>query len=344
MRLLSQNPKTGEIRMLVTNPDDLWHLYNIILPGDHVSASTYRREEARDDAIRAEREKKVRVFVTILVERCEFAEMQSALRVTGRIEEAPFDTGSYHTLNLDEGTDFTLRKEEWPPHVMQRIREAVEGKGNSRLIAIALEYGEATVALIKSFGVQETATIHSTSVKETPGKREKSDFFTQIIDHVRALPRLPVIVVGPGFIKDDFLREARRADPSIFSAAQLLHTGQGGMAGIREAVSRGENARLLENVRLADEARVVEELKGRIATGAPCTYGLNEVSSALEAGAVETLIVSDSLLREGRVNRMMTLAEEKAATVFIVTSRWEPGQQIDALGGVAALLRYRMAQ
>ena len=46
MRLLEQNPKTGEMKVLVTNPDDLWHLYNIILLGDIVSASTYRREEA----------------------------------------------------------------------------------------------------------------------------------------------------------------------------------------------------------------------------------------------------------------------------------------------------------
>ncbi len=344
MRLLEQNPRTGEIKVLVTNPDDLWHLYNIILPGDTVKASTYRREEAREDAIRAEREKKVRVFVSLSVERCEFMEFQSTLRVTGKIVDAPFDIGSYHTLNIDEGSDIVIQKEVWPGHMLQRIKDAVAGKGNAQLIAVAIEYGEATIAVLKSFGVDEVATIHSTSMKESPGKREKSDFFGQIIEQVRAMQRLPVIVVGPGFMKDDFVREAKSADPSFFSNAQLIHTGQGGMAGIREAMSKPENARLMEGVRLAEEARVVDELKAQIAKDGPCTYGIREVAEALEAGAVEKLIVSDRLLREGSVGSMMKKAEEKAATVFVVTSRWDPGRQIESLGGIAALLRYRLPQ
>ncbi len=344
MRLLEQNPKTGEMKVLVTNPDDLWHLYNIILLGDIVSASTYRREEAREDAIRAEREKKVRVFISLSVERCEFMEFQNTLRVSGRIIDAPFDTGSFHTLNVTEGTDIVIRKEVWPSHILHRIREAVAGKGNAKIIAVAVEYGEATVALLKSFGVEEVATIQSTSMKESPGKKEKSDFFSQILEQVRAMPRLPVIVVGPGFIKDDFVREAKSVEPEIFTNAQLIHTGQGGMAGIREAMSKPENAKLLEDVRMAEEARVVEGLKEQIARDGPCTYGMNEVAAALEAGAVELLIVSDRLLREGNVNDMMKRAEEKAANVFIVTSRWEPGKQIESLGGIAAILRYRLSR
>ncbi len=344
MRLLEQNPRSGEIKVLVTNPDDLWHLYNIILPGDIVRASTYRREEAREDAIRAEREKKVRIFLSLSVERCEFMDFQNALRIMGRIVEAPFDMGSHHTLNITEGSDLVIHKEVWPGHVMQRLRDAVEGKGNAQIIAVAIEYGEATVALLRSYSVEEVATIHSTSMKENPGKREKSDLYSQVVAQVKAMQQLPIIVVGPGFMKDDFVREAKSIDPSLFGNAQLIHTGQGGMAGIREAMSRPENAKLLENVRMAEEARVVEELKALIATNGPCTYGRKEVSDAVDAGAVEKLIISDTLLRDGSVNDMMKSAEEKKATVFIVTSRWDPGKQIESLGGVAAVLRYRLSQ
>lgn len=344
MRLLDQNPRTGEMKLLVTNPDDLWHLYNIILPGDTVKASTLRREEPREDTLRAEREKKVRVFLSLSVERCEFMDFQSTLRITGKIVEGPFDLGSYHTLNITEGSDIIIQKEVWPAHVMKRVREAVEGKGNAQIIAVALEYGEATVAVLRSYGVDEVATIHSTSAKESPGKREKSDFFSQIVQQVRALPRLPVIIVGPGFIKDDFAREARSAEPSVFAGAQLIHTGQGGMAGIREAMSKPENSKLMENVRMAEEARVVDGLKYLMATDGPCTYGLKQVERALQAGAVDTLIVSDRLLREGEVNEMMKLAESKSSAVFVVTSRWDPGKQIESLGGIAATLRYRLTQ
>ena len=40
MRVLHRDPKTGEIKVRVENPDDLWHLHNLILPGDRVRAST----------------------------------------------------------------------------------------------------------------------------------------------------------------------------------------------------------------------------------------------------------------------------------------------------------------
>lgn len=344
MRLLNQNTRTGEIKLLVTNPDDLWHLYNIILPGDIVKGVTYRREEAREDAIRAEREKKIRMFVSLEVERCEFMEFQNTLRVTGKLVEAQFDQGSYHTLNLTEGSDIAIQKEVWPAHMLSRIREAVEGKGNAQIIAIAIEYGEAVIAVIKSFGVDEIATIHSTSVKDSPGKKEKSDFFSQIVEQVRALPSLPVIVVGPGFIKDDFAREAKSAAQTIFANAQLVHTGQGGMAGIREAMTKPENSKLLENVRMAEEARAVDALKAMMAVDGPCTYGMEQVSRALDAGAVEKLMVSDRLLREGKISEMMKKAESKASEILVVTSRWDPGKQIESLGGIAAILRYRMDQ
>src|SRR5436189_245244 len=50
MRVLHRDPKTGEIKVRVENPDDLWHLHNLLQPGDLVRASTYRRE---DEAVAA---------------------------------------------------------------------------------------------------------------------------------------------------------------------------------------------------------------------------------------------------------------------------------------------------
>ncbi len=52
MRVLHRDPKTGEIKVRVENADDLWHLHNLVLPGDLVRASTYRREEVKTDKVR----------------------------------------------------------------------------------------------------------------------------------------------------------------------------------------------------------------------------------------------------------------------------------------------------
>ncbi len=68
MRVLHRDPRTGEIKIRVENPDDLWHLHNLVVLGDSVRASTYRREETKTDKVRPERGEKVRVTLTIRVE------------------------------------------------------------------------------------------------------------------------------------------------------------------------------------------------------------------------------------------------------------------------------------
>jgi protein pelota len=342
MRILKQNPQTGEIRVLVTNNDDLWHLYNIVRPGDRIRGNTFRREEAREDAVRAQKETRVRVFLTIVVERTEFMDFQNILRITGKIVEAEFGTGSYHTFNIGEGSDVVIEKDEWKKHDLDRLREAVENRGSARFICIAIEHGEAVIAIVKSFGVEEIATIQGRKSKEEAAKREKDDFYTEIISQVKAMPRLPVLVIGPGFIKEDFLREAKEREPSIFSAGQTIQTGQGGMAGIREALSKPQNSKLLQETRMSEETKTMEEIKEMISSDGPVTYGTEEVRRALEAGAVRKIVVTDKMIREGKAEPLLKLAEEKAGDITVLTSRWDAGKQLDALGGVAAFLRYRM--
>src|SRR5881409_3956747 len=95
MRVLHRDPKTGEIKVRVENADDLWHLHNLVLPGDLVRASTYRREEVKTDKVRPERGEKVRVTLTIRVESVEFQAFSDRLRTTG------IDSGDYTLSQLD---------------------------------------------------------------------------------------------------------------------------------------------------------------------------------------------------------------------------------------------------
>src|SRR2546428_13782759 len=99
MRVLHRDPKTGEIKVRVENADDLWHLHNLVLPGDLVRASTYRREEVKTDKVRPERGEKVRVTLTIRVESVEFQAVSDRLRTTGVIAQGPQDPGRHHTCN-----------------------------------------------------------------------------------------------------------------------------------------------------------------------------------------------------------------------------------------------------
>src|SRR5438034_10313401 len=103
MRVLHRDPRTGEIKLRVENADDLWHLHNLVLPGDHVRASTYRREEVKTDKVRPERGEKVRVTLTIRVESVEFQPFPARLRITGLTVHAPQALGPADTLHADVG-------------------------------------------------------------------------------------------------------------------------------------------------------------------------------------------------------------------------------------------------
>jgi protein pelota len=74
------------------------------------------------------------------------------------------------------------------------------------------------------------------------------------------------------------------------------------------------------------------------------TYGRAEVLDAVRAGAVETLLVLDVLVKDNEVENLMRSAEQARGKVVVVSEHHEGGKKLEALGGLAALLRYRMSR
>ena len=78
------------------------------------------------------------------------------------------------------------------------------------------------------------------------------------------------------------------------------------------------------------------------------TYGLDEVEKAVQVGAVMKLILADTLLRDSeeeqrlRIELVMREVEQKAGDVTVVSTEHEAGNNLLALGGIAALLRFAL--
>ena len=94
----------------------------------------------------------------------------------------------------------------------------------------------------------------------------------------------------------------------------------------------------------------VNELCEQIAKEGNATYGMKEVTYAAESGAVKELFVSDKLLRtlheQGKYAELDVLlrqVDKTGGTIFIISSLHEGGQKLDGLGGVGALLRFRVS-
>jgi len=131
-----------------------------------------------------------------------------------------------------------------------------------------------------------------------------------------------------------------------------VDTSSVGDRGVHEVLKRGAVEDVQQQTRIAEEASLIDELTERIATGAEVAYGPDSVAEAADYGAIEHLLVLDDRLRSERagegewdidVDRLVETTEQKGGEVTVFSSEFDPGQQLANLGGIAALLRYRLS-
>jgi len=206
MRVLHRDPKTGEIKLRVENPDDLWHLHNLLLRGDHVRASTTRREEVKTDKVRPERGEKVRVTLTIRVEDVEFQAFSDRLRIAGVIVEGPQDLGRHHTLNVGVDDVLSIIKT-WKAHELRRIDEAVAAAQKPLVAFLSLDDEEALIAQLRQYGVRELGLVRAPGHgKMFPTGDARTVFFDDILTQLRTTDiGEALVVLGPGFTREAFV-------------------------------------------------------------------------------------------------------------------------------------------
>jgi len=113
------------------------------------------------------------------------------------------------------------------------------------------------------------------------------------------------------------------------------------MAGVNELIKTGIGASILRESSVGAEMEAVERLMSEIGRDGLATYGPNEVRDAAHAGAVETLLVLDSKLREQDLDDLIRTVESQQGKVLIVSGQHDSGKELFALGGMGALLRYK---
>src|SRR5438552_343337 len=191
-------------------------------------------------------------------------------------------------------------------------------------------------------GGSELATIRAPGHgKRFPSGDAQSVYFDEILTKLRVTEiGEALVLVGPGFTRDAFLEYLKAREPALASKVHSHGTAQAGMQGVQEALKAGVGAKVFGDSRVAYAIRLVEKLLEAIATNGPCAYGPAEVAEAVDAGAVETLLVSDAVVRNPGIEDLMRSAESARGAVVLVSRHHEAGQKLEALGGIAALLRF----
>lgn len=355
MKIIFKDEDRGILRLRVESEDDLWALYNFLEEGDVVYARTTRELKTSTSSRRKP------MTLGVSVEKAEFQPFTSRLRIHGRITEGPKELDlekQRHTINLDVGNELTIVRERGlTPSELKPIREACRRSGVKALV-VSIDDEEACVSLIMERGVKHLLELPV----RLPGKYDSEDRMakleekvSEIAGRVRAAHSehgvWAVIVVGPEHVRKPAYKQLRRELGELKLKFYADGTSVGGAAGVREALRRGVVGKVVKDAGVIEEERLMAELLSALAKdGARAAYTLDHVERAVEAGAAEKVLVLNELVRaydEGlrrRVQAVLKRAEERGARVKIFSSTHETYHQLKSLGGIAAILRYRLAQ
>jgi protein pelota len=331
---------SGEIRLLPESIDDLWHLRHLIAPGDLVFATTFRSVDAASDKIRPEKIGKRPVRLGIRVGRLEFSGHGIRLRLAGIIEHG-VDTGAYHTVNVETGYEISVIKR-WQKVDLERIDRAVKASVYGIIHILTIEEGEAELFRLRQYGPESVVTVATGSGKGAETSTRQA-FFEQLLSHCTSLTG-PLVIAGPGFVKDDFVKFMRTKDSALADRALVVDTRRIGRGAVQDVIGQGAIEKLVGDLQLSREVKVMDEVLSRIAQDGAVAYGIRDVADSIDYGAAEQVLLTDTLLRNETVTRLVEKAEGMQAKIIVLSSSFEPGVRLDALGGIAALLRYKVGK
>ncbi|MEM4293112.1 MAG: hypothetical protein QXJ27_02950, partial [Thermoplasmata archaeon] len=175
-------------------------------------------------------------------------------------------------------------------------------------------------------------------------EEEKVAFYTELLEALLRFvePNTVVALVGPGFWKEEFYEVLKEKAGELSARTTLLNASNAGIAGINEVLKTEVSIKGLGEAKVKVETEYVEKFFAEIAKGGNVVYGLSEVAYALEIGAAETLLLLTTLLRKKEFEKLLKDARKTRCRIVTISPEHEAGRRFSAIGGIGALLRYRV--
>ena len=350
MDIIKQDFKKGIVKLRITDQDDLWYLSHLIDPGDFIRGTTTRKIKiGEDDNARVVKKK---VTLTIEAEKIEYIPENQIVRINGKITEGPeeFPKGSYQNISLEISSEFSIQKVNWLKYQKDKLSEACKKKYNYLICLFDRE--EAMFALSKKFGFEILVRIKSDMQKKgDPTTNKATNYYNEIIKAIETYQARnnteKVILASPAFYREDLLNQIKEQDLKKKIVSVVCNSV--GEPALQELMRRQDLKEVLKESRNRIENLLVEELLSEIGKEGNYSYGKKEVIDSIEAGAVSKLLLTDKFIKKERELENYAELDSKLKTVdnlngevHILSSENDAGKKVDGLGGIAALLRYKI--
>lgn len=354
MKIIHSHLKQGTVKVKVDSLNDLWYLSTIIDEGDLLSGTTMRKIKMGAETDRNAMVIKKPVHLSIKVEKISLE--GDSLRANGIIIEGPEDVsrGSHHTFAIEENTIVGITKPVWHQFQLQRLKEATEDHGPKILICV-LDREEAYLAQLKQFGYHLLAKLSGEVTKKAgagAGATEsKKEFYGEVIAAVKEYDARnrydSIIIASPAFWKEEIMK--RITDEKLKQKIVMATCSSVDETAFNEVIKRPEVLSVLKQDRVAKEIKLVERLLEEISKQGKASYGFRDVKNAVEQGAAEEVIVTEDFIRTAKehkkydeIDAVLRTAESMKAAVNLISSSHDGGKKLDGLGGIGALLWYKL--
>jgi protein pelota len=333
----------GFVIVKINVNDDLWYLENVIEKGDLVKTRTLRNIFIERQRKQVKVEKKP-MILKVEVEKIEFQKFTNQLRLTGKIVEGPENVqlGSYHTIEVKLGTVLTIYKNEWKQYQIDRLNKALI-RIPDVLISV-VDSSQATFGMLKRSGVEiisELRNPHSTTQEED----KLPEFYKKIASEIEKLSEKVqrIVLAGPGFTKEHVQKIIQENYPDVKSKLIIDTTTSATSSGINEILKKGTLDKIIKESEIVKESQIIQEFFTHLnKDDGLSVYGLDQIKDANNVGAVKILLISDENIRKEEVDKLARQVEEKKGQVEIISRTHELGEQFHRMGGLGAILRFRI--
>lgn len=354
MKILKRQQMLWRIR--IESEDDLWAISRLARKGSSIAMLGERRDQttAGETGGRAKSAERKKMWIKLRIENSEYQTFSETLRIHGIIEESKIDIGLYHTHIVEIMDEIEITSlTPFDATDVELLKQSEKASKAAQVALLVVENDEMILYFVTGRGLRESAMW----TMRGGGKRGDlkttssvaSSFRKSVIFAITAQLNedIPLILCGPGHAKDILLPELRDSGHSRF--IKLVATSMGGRSAANEVLSEGLAEDLLGEHAISKEILLLEEAWTRLSTTGTVAYGKEQLNRALTEGAIETLLITADLLRDeedtiaGKTWPVWCRGlSDISAELIQCSTDHDSGLQLLGMGGVVALLRYKL--
>ena len=349
MRIIHFNKREGVAKLKINLLDDLWHLSKIIEPNDLITGRIERKIKFSGSEERAKAERK---FYTAKIRAARVQLESTFFKIFGEIVEGSDELSKgAHTLDVKVGFEISIEKD-WKEYQIKRLRDAEKAASAPKALICALDDEQATLAALTAVGISYLGQFQLGLAKKRyveKAQERMQELVAEIIRIEKQSKPDYLILASPLFWKEELLKKLQEKESKIGNKVKLENVSAGSRRGIVELLHQGVLDKVIKQSQLQKEFKLVENLVIEIARKGLATYKFANVKNAVEAGAVDDLLLTDSLIADYReknkfeeLEQLIDAVEGQGGKVNIISSDNEAGDKLDGLGGIAVLLRFKI--